>query len=73
MQPFQTPPILHEANGEPIEQLRMGGAFALRAEIFGGLHQTGSEEALPFAIDRHASGQRMGLSCTNHRGKRQPV
>src|SRR5205085_11085678 len=39
-----------EFAGEPIEQFRMGGPFALGAEIIGGLDQASAEELLPEPI-----------------------
>ncbi len=45
-----------ELRGEPVEQLRMGRPFTLRAEVLGGLHQAGSEEHLPVAVHRDPGG-----------------
>ena len=53
-QSFRIPAALLEFNRQPIEQLRMRRQFALSAEIFRGLHQPGTEEHLPEAVDRHA-------------------
>src|SRR6185295_5099947 len=37
-------PIAHEVGGEPVEQLRVAGPLALRAEVVEGLHQAGAKE-----------------------------
>ena len=37
----------------------MGGELALRAEVFGGFHQTGPEQHLPVAVDDDARGERV--------------
>ena len=57
---FDVPAGLAEFHGQPVEQLRVRRRLALRSEIFRRLHQAGSENLLPEAIDRDARGQRIG-------------
>src|SRR5262249_420120 len=61
----QTDELLHiptrltKLYGQPVEQLRMRRRLALRAEVLGGPHQTGSEDLMPEAIPGAASRRGM--------------
>ena len=57
---LDVPARAHELRGQPVEQLRVAGWLALRAEVLGGLHQARAEVVLPVAIDGHARRQRVG-------------
>ena len=56
---FHVPAALLKLDRQPIEQLRMRRRFTLRAEILRCLHQPGTEEHLPEAIDSHARRERV--------------
>src|SRR4030095_5709557 len=56
-QPFLSPPVPAELDGEPVEQLRMAWQRALRAEISLALDEAASEKLRPKSIHRHACSQ----------------
>ena len=56
---LDVPAALAEIDGQPVEQLRVRGRFALAAEIVGGLDQAHAENLLPHAVDGHARGERV--------------
>ena len=49
--------MFDEVDGEPVEQLRMEGTFALQAEVFGGAHEALAEEHLPEVVHGHSRSQ----------------
>ena len=51
--------IIELLEGEPVEEFRMTWQFALGAEVGAGADQSRAEELLPYAVDRHPSGQGM--------------
>src|SRR5687767_11241581 len=53
------PPRTHERGGEPAEKLRMGGPFALRAQIIERAGHPRAKELPPQTVDYHASGERI--------------
>ena len=58
-QAFDVPVVVHEVDGEPVEQFGVAGVFALGAEVGGGGDEAGAEEDLPEAIHFDAGGERM--------------
>jgi hypothetical protein len=59
--------VIHQFDGQPIQQFRMRWRLALRAEVFCSRHEADAEICLPDAIDnragrgrRAAIGQPMG-------------
>ena len=56
---FRVPAVVHEVDGEPVEQLGVGWVFALCAEVGGRSHEAGAEEHLPDAIHGDAGGERV--------------
>ena len=58
---LHAPTAVPKFRGEPVEQLRVSGPFALRTEIGRSRNQTGPEQCLPHAIDRYACGERIVL------------
>src|SRR6266699_1136694 len=62
MHGLHAPTPLHEFDRQPVEQLRMRGASALRAEILGRLDDAASEKLLPEAIHGGARGERIVLA-----------
>ena len=52
---------MHEFRGQPVDQLRIDGPLALRAEIFQNLGKTRAEELAPQAVDEGARGERILL------------
>ena len=58
---FHVPAVVHEIDGEPVEQLGMRRALALEAEIIRCAHQPGTEEHLPHLIHKHAGSERVLL------------
>src|SRR3546814_10195200 len=61
-EPFNIPVMLHERNRQVIQQLGMGGKFALCAEVAGGFHNSPSEDHVPQLIDIHTGSQRIVLA-----------
>ena len=59
MQPFLIPAVLHKIGGQPIEQIGVGGRFAIEAKVARGVHDAASEMVLPNTVDEHSCGQRM--------------
>ena len=57
MQPFLIPAVLHEISGQPVEQLRVGGGFAVEAEVARRVHDALPKVVLPDAVDEHPGGQ----------------
>jgi hypothetical protein len=55
----QVPLVLHEFDGQPVEEFRMGGRFALNAEVLGGAHEALTKKKLPEVIDGDACGERV--------------
>ena len=59
---LEAPAVVHEFDGQPVEQFRMRRRLALRAEVFGRRHQAGAEVRLPDAIDDRAGrGRRAAI------------
>ena len=58
-QAFDVPAVVHEIDGEPVEQLGVAWVFALGAEVGGGGDEAGAEEHLPDAIHCDAGGERV--------------
>ena len=56
MHVLQTPVVLHELYGEPVEQLGMSGRLALNAEVVGRRHNSHAEMMLPEAIHHDTRG-----------------
>ena len=57
---FEAPAGVHELAGQPIEQFRMAGRFALHAEILARADDARAEVRLPDAIHHHAGRRRAG-------------
>ena len=55
---LHAPVVFHELDGEPIEELRMGWAGTLVAEVLGSFEQSGAEVGLPDPVDESAGGGR---------------
>ena len=56
---FRVPAAPDEFARQPVKKKGVARKLAPDAEILGGLHQAGSEELLPEAIDRDPSGERI--------------
>ena len=56
---LHVPPRADELSGQPVEQLRMRGRLALRAEVLHGLDETGAEIHLPEPVGGDACRQRV--------------
>src|SRR2546423_1442928 len=56
---LHVPAAADELRGQPVEQFRMAGRFALGAKVFGGLDDSGPEILLPILVDHHARGERI--------------
>ena len=56
---LHVPAVLHEIDGEPVEQFGVARLLALRAEVGGGGDEAGAEEDLPEAIHLDARGERV--------------
>ena len=72
MELLHRPAGLHELDGEPVEQLRVGRRLALVAEVLERAHEAAAEEGLPLAVDRDARGERV-LRGEEPAGERQAV
>ena len=53
------PAVLHEISGQPVEQLRVGGRFAVEAKVARRVHDALPKVVLPDAVDEHSGGQRV--------------
>ena len=49
--------MIHEVRGQPIEKLRVAGAFTQHPEVAGRRDQSHSKMLIPEAVDPHASGE----------------
>ena len=56
MDVLHVPVVLHEFDGEPVEEFGVGWTRALEAEIFGSFEETDAEVGLPDAVDEGAGG-----------------
>ena len=56
---LDVPAALAELDCQPVEQLRMTGPSALRAEIFERLDESLAEQQLPEPVDEYAGDQRV--------------
>ena len=54
---LHVPTALLELDGQPVEELGVGGAVADDAEVFGGPDDSRAEDLLPVAVDGHACGE----------------
>ena len=54
---FAEVPVGHEFCGEPVEEFRVGGGFALSAEVVGLCAEAGAEELTPEPVHDDASGE----------------
>ena len=62
MKMLQTPVILHQLDGEPVQQFGVRGRIALRPEVFGGGDEASPEIRLPDSIDDRAGcGRRLAV------------
>ena len=52
-------PVGHEFGGEPVEEFRVGGGFALGAEVVGLGAEAGAEELTPEPVHDDAGGERV--------------
>ena len=52
-------PLLHELDGEPVEQLRVRRRLAVAAEVEDGRDQRRAEVPQPDVVDGHAGRQRV--------------
>ena len=60
---LRAPVVLHELDGQPVEQFWMTRRRALRAQVFGSLDQTGAKDSLPHAIHiRTGRGGRISVN-----------
>ena len=59
VQIFQTPAVPHQLPGQPIEQLRVGGALAFQAEIARARDDPLAEVMLPDPVHQHAGRERI--------------
>ena len=66
------PELRAKVDRQPVEQLLVGGHFAVDAEILGRLHQPRAEDLLPEAVHRHPRGERM-LRPQQPVGETEPV
>lgn len=57
MEAFETPAVVHEVGGEPVEEFGVGGRVAETAEVAGGGGEALTEVLLPNAVDEDAGGQ----------------
>ncbi len=69
---FDVPTVIHEVDGEPVEQIGMAGELALGAEVGGRGDEAGTEEALPEAIHFDAGWERV-LAHRNPVGEAETV
>ena len=60
MQTLERPAVADELRRQPVEQFRMRGRCALRAEVIFRLDDAQPEMPLPDAIDRHSRRERIG-------------
>ena len=72
MHRFQTPPVVHELNGHPVQQFGMRRGLALPAQVFTRTNQPDAKVGLPDAIHLGA-GSRRRLTIHEPIGKRKPV
>ena len=56
---LETPVVVDQLVGEPVEQIRVRGQASVDPEIAGGFDQAGSEVVLPEPVDNHAGEQRV--------------
>ena len=56
MEFFERPAGFHEFDGEPVEEVGVGGEVALIAEVFLGFDEPAAEERGPVAVDDDAGG-----------------
>ena len=54
MQVLEAPAVVHELDGQPVEQLGMRRRLALRAEVLAGRDDAGAEVRLPDAVDQRS-------------------
>ena len=54
---LERPAVIHEADGQPVEELRMGRRAALESEVLLGLDDAATKEGGPGAIDDDACGE----------------
>lgn len=59
---LEVPVGFHELDGEPVEELGVGGAGAHDAEILGGFDESAAEEIIPHAVDGDAGGEGVFLA-----------
>ena len=59
MQPLERPPVLHQARGEIIQQLRMAWRVGAYSEVAGRAHEGSDKVVHPDAIGDDAGGQRV--------------
>ncbi len=59
MQMFETPAVLDQLGGQPVEQFGMRGAAAVEAEVVGRIDQAHAEVIMPQPIDDHPREQRI--------------
>ena len=59
VQRLHGPALLDELLREPVEQRRVRGPLAERAEVARGAHEAGAEVMLPEAVHHHARGERV--------------
>ena len=64
--------VVAEAEGEMVEQFRVGGFRAGRAEILEGFHEAEAEELFPEAVDHDPGGERVVLG-NQPAGEGEPV
>ena len=69
---LRSQPLIAEVEGEPVEQLGVGGEFAGDAEVAGASDQAGAEDVLPEAIDGDAGGERV-VGVEQPSGEAEPV
>src|SRR5438132_827459 len=72
MQMLEAPAAFHQLDGQPVEQLRMRRRFALRAQVFTGADDPGTEISLPDPVDNRSSRRRR-LTVDHPAGERQAV
>ena len=68
VQPLETPAVLNEMPGQPIEQFGMGGSGSLDSEVARRAHQTAAEVMLEYPIDDHPCGERV-VGCSDPVGQ----
>src|SRR5688572_19915297 len=59
MELLETPPALHELDGEPVQQFGMGRLLTHLAEIVDCRHDAAAEVMVPHPVDDDARGQRI--------------